>query len=109
LCTGKVYYDLLSYQKEHKVKDVAIVRVEQLYPLPEPELAAVFKRYKKAEVVWVQEESENMGAWRYMKANYCPDMELRYIGRPAISSPATGFKKRHEKQQGELVAEAFAK
>lgn len=108
LCSGKVYYDLLDYQRENKVKDVAVVRVEQLYPLPAPELAAIFKKYSKAEVCWVQEESENMGAWRYMKANYCPDMAIRYIGRPATSSPATGFKKRHEKQQVEIIAEAFA-
>ena len=107
LCSGKVYYDLLAHQREHGVKDVAIVRIEQLYPLPAPELDAVFARYAEAEVCWVQEESENMGAWRYVKAHYCPAQPLRYIGRDASSSPATGFKKRHEKQQAEIVAEAF--
>ena len=108
VCSGKVYFDLLARQRERGEADVAIARVEQLYPLPEPELAAVFARYPKAEVCWVQEESENMGAWRYMKAHYCPDTPLRYIGRPASASPATGFKKRHEKQQAALVDEAFA-
>ncbi len=108
LCSGKVYYDLLAHQKEQDVKDVAIVRVEQLFPLPRPELEVLFSAYKKAELCWVQEESENMGAWRYMKANFCPDIPMRYIGRPATASPATGFKSRHERQQVELVAEAFA-
>ena len=108
LCTGKVYFDLLAHQRDQGIKDVALVRVEQLYPLPAEELEAVFARYSGAEVVWAQEESENMGAWRYIKAHYCPDRAIRYVGRPATSSPATGFKKRHEKQQGELVREAFA-
>ncbi len=108
LCSGKVYFDLLNHQRENAVTDVAIVRVEQLYPLPQPELQAIFDKYSEAEICWVQEESENMGAWRYMKANYCPEVPLRYIGRPATSSPATGFKKRHEKQQLEMVEEAFA-
>ena len=107
LCTGKVYYDLLARQRDDDVADVALARVEQLYPLPEPEIAALIARYPAAEVCWVQEESENMGAWRYMKAHYCPEQPLRYIGRPPSSSPATGFKKRHEKQQAELVAAAF--
>ena len=109
LCSGKIGIDLLAYQQEHKVKDVAIVRVEQLYPLPEPELRAIFKRYSGAEICWVQEESENMGAWRYMKSNFCPDTPIRYVGRVATSSPATGFKKRHEKQQEEILEQSFAK
>ena len=108
LCSGKVYFDLLAHQREAGIDDVALVRVEQLYPLPRPELEAVFARYAKAEVCWVQEESENMGAWRYIKANYCPERPMRYIGRDASSSPATGFKKRHEKQQAEIVERAFA-
>ena len=107
LCSGKVYYDLLAYQRDNDVTDVALARVEQLYPLPVAELVGLFERYPEAELVWVQEESENMGAWRYMKAHFCPKTPMRYIGRPPSSSPATGFKKRHEKQQAELVAAAF--
>ncbi len=108
LCSGKVYFDLLAHQREHEITDVALCRVEQLYPLPAPEIQALRERYSKAELVWVQEESENMGPWRYIHNCYCPGTEIRYVGRPATASPATGFKKRHEKQQAELVAEAFA-
>ena len=108
LCSGKVYFDLLAHQRDEGIADVAIARVEQLYPLPAPELQALFDRYAAAEVCWVQEESENMGAWRFMKAHFCPETPMRYVGRPPSSSPATGFKKRHETQQRELVAAAFA-
>ena len=108
LCSGKVYFDLLDYQRTNEIKDVAVCRIEQLYPLPAPEIEQLRKRYSAAELVWCQEESENMGAWRYMKATYCPETPLRYVGRPATASPATGFKKRHEKQQAELLALAFA-
>ncbi len=107
LCSGKVYFDLLEYQRSKGITDVAVARVEQLYPLPAPEIDALRQRYGAAELVWCQEESENMGAWRYMHANYCPKTPLRYVGRPATASPATGFKKRHEKQQAELVAAAL--
>lgn len=107
LCSGKVYFDLLAHQKEHDVKDVALVRVEQLYPFPKPQIEELFKRYSKAEVCWVQEESQNMGAWQFVYGQLSPTQKITYIGRRASSSPATGFKKRHEKQQAQLIQNAF--
>jgi 2-oxoglutarate dehydrogenase E1 component len=110
LCSGKIYYDLMEKKMEDKRDDVAIVRVEQLYPLPTDQLSKIFKQYKNAEIKWVQEESENMGAWRYMQAKflvYYKHIELENISRRATASPATGFKKVHDEQQAEIVDKAF--
>ncbi len=107
LCSGKIYYDLLEKQREIDNTDVALVRMEQLYPLPVAQLEEIYKKYPKAEYVWVQEESANMGAWRYMhSANIGKD--LRVISRRASASPATGFKKVHEATQADIIDEAFA-
>ena len=107
LCTGKVYYDLLAKQREEDRKDVAIVRVEQLYPLPVKQLEEMFSKYPKAELVWVQEESSNMGAWQYMNSWNLMQKDLRLISRRSSASPATGFKKVHDTQQEKIVEEAF--
>lgn len=106
LCTGKVYYDLLEKQEAEKRKDVAIIRLEQLYPLPINELNEVFNKYSKAEFVWVQEEPENMGAWRYIHSSKI-DKAISVISREAAASPATGFKKVHEAQQVAIINAAF--
>jgi 2-oxoglutarate dehydrogenase E1 component len=106
-CSGKVYYDLKAYREEHKVTDVAIVRVEQLFPLPDQQLQAVIDRYSNAEFLWVQEEPENMGAWQYMWYNMASMVQLKGVYRPGSASPATGFKKWHDQQQEELVKKAF--
>jgi 2-oxoglutarate dehydrogenase E1 component len=95
-----------------KREDVAIVRLEQLYPLPTDQLAKIIKQYKNAEFKWVQEESENMGAWRYIQTKFLAkykNIELDNISRRATASPATGFKKVHEKQQADIVTKAFKK
>jgi len=105
-CTGKVYYDLAARKRDTKREDIAIVRVEQLYPMPEKQLAAIFKRYNDAELVWVQEEPENMGAWRYMLAKY-PEQGFKYAARKASASPATGYKKVHDKEQKDVIDRAF--
>jgi 2-oxoglutarate dehydrogenase E1 component len=107
-CTGKIYYDLAQRKRELKRDDVAIVRVEQLHPMPEVQLAEVLKRYAKAEIFWVQEESANMGAWQYMKLNWETDRNLQRISRRASASPAVGFKKVHDQQQEEILQKAFA-
>jgi len=109
LCTGKVSHDLIKYKAEHKRDDVAVVRVEQLYPMPEKQLNAIFKKYKNAEVVWVQEESANMGAWQHMLSNWFDKQPMRLVSRKATASPATGFKKVHEMQQKMVVETAFKK
>ena len=115
LCSGKVYYDLLTERRQHEVKDVAIIRLEQLYPFPENTLGRVLAPYRRAEVVWCQEEPENTGAWNFLdrrlekvlvklegKAN-----RPHYIGRDAAASPATGLARTHAREQATLVAAAL--
>ena len=107
LCSGKVYYDLLEKQQADSRTDVAIVRMEQLYPLPETQLDAALSQYKKPELLWVQEEPENMGYWSFMLRRMY-QRNLRYVGRDSASSPATGFAKIHTQEQAELVTKAFS-
>lgn len=106
-CTGKIYYDLLQQRNERKIKDVAIVRIEQLYPLPEWKLQEIFKQYKGAEFCWVQEEPRNQGYWFHLMRYDWP-VQLRYIGRGNSASPATGYKKVHDKEQADIIAMALA-
>lgn len=106
LCTGKVYYDLLAYRIEQGIDDVAIVRIEQLYPFPKAMVDKILKNYDKAEQFWVQEESYNNGAWSYILSRY-RNSKLGVISRPASASPATGYKKVHDQQQEELINKAF--
>jgi len=106
LCTGKIYYDLLEKKEADKRIDVAIVRIEQLYPLPVKQLDAIVKKYPVAQFVWVQEESANMGAWGYLLMNY-KGTTIYNVARKASASPATGYNKVHIKEQKELVAKAF--
>jgi len=106
MCSGKIYYDLLEKQTTDKRKDVAIVRIEQLYPYPEKQIETIFSKYKGAEFLWVQEESANMGSWDYLM-RYWRKKDIELISRKRSASPATGFKKIHEKQQAELIEKAF--
>ncbi len=105
-CSGKIYYDLYEFRASNNIKDVAIVRVEQLYPLPESEIRNIIKQYGKAEVFWVQEESANMGAWSYLMKYFRKD-PIELISRKVSASPATGFKKVHDEQQDNIMKEAF--
>ncbi|MES2617313.1 MAG: 2-oxoglutarate dehydrogenase E1 component [Bacteroidota bacterium] len=107
LCSGKIYYELLARQQEEKRKDIAIVRVEQLYPLPEKQLEEVYAQYKNASFSWVQEEPRNMGTWMHL-SRYDFPFALNYIGRKSSASPATGFKKVHDKEQAAILDEAFS-
>ena len=106
-CSGKIYYDLLAAREERKDLSTAIVRVEQLYPFPAVKLASVLRAYKTAaDVVWVQEEPRNRGAWLFMKDRFTeefPEATLSYIGRPASASPATGSHSRHLREQLQVV------
>jgi len=108
-CTGKIYYDLLEKQQADQRKDVAIVRVEQLYPTPIEQLRAIKDKYKKAtELIWVQEEPENMGAWPYIcRRFYKSDFYLNAISRKESSSTATGYSKQHVAQQLYIIGKAF--
>ncbi len=114
--SGKVYYDLLEARRERKIDDVAIVRVEQYYPFPAADIEAQIKRYPNAEVVWAQEEPENMGAWRFIGPRMGDvldgmnkrDMRIRYVGRKEAASPAAGYMKIHTREQQQLIEDAFA-
>ncbi len=108
LCSGKIYYELFQKQQAENRKDIAIVRVEQLYPMPEPMLEAIYKKYAKAKFCWVQEEPKNMGAWLHL-LRWDENWKLRLISRPSSASPATGFSKVHAKEQATILEEAFAK
>jgi 2-oxoglutarate dehydrogenase E1 component len=108
VCTGKVYYDLVRRREETKRDDVAIVRLEQMYPFPTQQFEEILKKYKGAgRPVWVQEEPANMGAWTHLLLNH-RQYDWQYAGRPSAASPATGFPKIHEQQQQALVTEAFS-
>ena len=109
LCSGKVYYDLADKRNELGAKDVAIIRLEQLYPFAEDSLRAILNRFREAhELVWVQEESQNMGAWTFVEPRIrAMGHDVQYVGRDASASPATGSLKVHNREQKELVAAAF--
>jgi 2-oxoglutarate dehydrogenase E1 component len=106
MCSGKIYYDLDEYRKAKNRKDVAIVRIEQLYPYPDKQLEDIFKKYEKAQISWVQEEPENMGPWRYMYVK-TGVRDLKCIARKSSASPATGYKKVHDDQSQQIIEEAF--
>jgi 2-oxoglutarate dehydrogenase E1 component len=107
LCTGKVYFDLEEAREKEKNTQVAIVRVEQLHPLPKKQILDVLKSYKGAEVVWVQEEPENMGYWNYLLRLLYQELPMRVIARKPSASPATGYNKVHVEEQRNLVAQAL--
>ncbi|GAB0116248.1 2-oxoglutarate dehydrogenase E1 component [Acidisoma sp. 7E03] len=115
ICTGKVYYDLLAARREGGIQDVAIIRLEQIYPFPAMGLRTVLQSYPNAEVVWCQEEAENYGAWsfvdrrleRVMVAIDAASKRPRYVGRAEAASPATGSAKTHAQEQAALVAAAL--
>jgi 2-oxoglutarate dehydrogenase E1 component len=114
MCTGKVYYDLLPEAEKLGEDRPAIIRLEQLYTFPWAELRQVLPRYRKAtELVWVQEEPLNTGAWRYLEAKLRElaaegtGMEVRYVGRPERASPAEGYPAAHLAEQSRIVQEAL--
>ncbi len=111
-CCGKIYYDLLAYRREHKIVDIAIIRIEQLYPFPHDDFQAEIERYANArDILWCQEESGNQGAWHriqhYLLRHKRPNQVLGYALRPSSASPAVGYLAKHNLQQNELVAAAF--
>ena len=113
-CSGKVAYDLMRRRDEKKAWDVAIVRVEQLYPFPHKAFGAELKRYPNAtEVIWCQDEPQNQGAWfyvqHYVHENMLDGQKLGYAGRPASASPAVGYAHLHQEQLKALLDQAFGK
>jgi 2-oxoglutarate dehydrogenase E1 component len=108
-CTGKVYYDLLAQKEATNAKDIALIRLEQLYPLPLNQINEIVKKYSNAKnYIWAQEEPENMGAWTFIltRLRHIP---FDFVGRPESASPATGYYKIHNKQQQEILDKVFVK
>src|SRR6184192_2574835 len=110
-CSGKVYYDLINYRAEKKIDNAAIIRFEQLYPVHETKLKSMMKGFPKTtQLVWCQEEPQNMGAWTFIEPRlrtlFCT--EIAYAGREASASPAVGALARHKREQARLVADAFS-
>ena len=112
-CTGKVYFDLLEKRREDDIKDIAICRVEQLYPFPRSQVIAQLEQYPNAhEIVWCQEEPKNQGAWyqimHHFKACINDNQTVFYAGRDASASPAAGYLSVHREQQAALVQSALS-
>jgi 2-oxoglutarate dehydrogenase E1 component len=115
LCSGKVYYDLLEEREKRGIDDIALLRIEQLYPFPFRTLEKELQRYTRAEIVWCQEEPHNMGAWHFVDRRIeqalgaidIAGKRPRYVGRPEAASPATGLYKRHNQEQAKLVDAAL--
>jgi 2-oxoglutarate dehydrogenase E1 component len=112
LCTGKVYYDLLEARRRDSLDQIAIIRIEQLYPFPDNEFVAELSKYPNMrELIWCQEEPENQGAWHQIKHRFIGHLEgqatLTYAGRPMCPAPAVGQFHRHIEQQKQVVADAL--
>jgi 2-oxoglutarate dehydrogenase E1 component len=113
-CCGKVYYDLIQKRNQAARGDVAVIRLEQLYPFPHKQFEAEMQRYPNArEVVWCQEEPQNQGAWyqtaHYLRENMREEQRLHYAGRAASAAPASGYAARHTETQKALLEQAFGK
>jgi 2-oxoglutarate dehydrogenase E1 component len=107
LCSGKVYYDLDEYRTKNNLTNTAILRMEQLYPFPAKMLDEILQTYPaKAELIWLQEEPENMGAWSFM-LRLLRHKNIQIISRPESASPATGSHVQHEREQHAIIKKAF--
>ncbi len=115
LCSGKVYFDLYEAREKAAIKNVALIRIEQFYPFPGENLAKELAKYKDAEIIWCQEEPQNMGAWTFIehKIEEClnnianRNNRPKYIGRPAAASPSAGYYKMHIVEQEKLINQAI--
>lgn len=114
VCSGKVYYDLVNTRRERGRNDTAIIRLEQIYPFPHKAFGDEMQKFPNlSEVIWVQDEPQNQGAWFQIQHNILGQMEsgqkLAFAGRPASAAPAVGYYYKHIAQQKELLAQAFAR
>ncbi|HMY50967.1 MAG TPA: 2-oxoglutarate dehydrogenase E1 component, partial [Rhodocyclaceae bacterium] len=114
LCSGKIYYELLAHRRANNIDDIAIVRMEQLYPFPADAFSAEVNKYPNAkEVVWVQEEPRNQGVWywlasrHHLDTNLSDDHKFLLVARPAAASPAVGYYAKHNAQQKAVIENAF--
>ncbi|MFM6974606.1 MAG: multifunctional oxoglutarate decarboxylase/oxoglutarate dehydrogenase thiamine pyrophosphate-binding subunit/dihydrolipoyllysine-residue succinyltransferase subunit, partial [Agromyces sp.] len=110
-CSGKIYYDLLAELEKNPDPSIALVRIEQLYPLPAPELRAIAEKYPNAELIWAQDEPENQGVWPYfiIETNKLGPVPVQVASRPATASPAVGSAKRHAEEQADLIRRALGR
>ena len=112
LCSGKVYYHLIEARRARGLSDVAILRIEQLYPFPKEQLAEAVAPYTSAtQLIWCQEEPQNQGAWDQIKHRFAhllpEDGQIFYVGRPSSAAPAVGLRSVHVEQQDRLIDEAL--
>ena len=111
LCSGKIYWDLMAELEKRSEKNIAVVRIEQLYPTPVDEIKATYAQYPNAELYWVQDEPANQGPWTYIGLflpRYMNGQVPTLVSRPASASPATGSAKRHAVEQADVIARALA-
>ena len=117
MCSGKVFYELIEKRNKEKRHDIAVIRIEQLYPFPAKTLAKILKRYKNADFIWCQEEPKNMGAWNTVR-NYIDrtleiidfkNSKVKYIGRNASSTTATGNYNKHLAEQNKILEKVVGK
>jgi 2-oxoglutarate dehydrogenase E1 component len=116
LCSGKVYYDLYEAREAAAIDDVYLMRIEQFYPFPARALIGELSRFPRAEVVWVQEEPKNMGAWTFIEPNVewvlqhiaVASKRAHYVGRAASAATATGLASKHAQEQRALLAQALS-
>ena len=106
LCSGKLYYELINYREKNKIKNVAIVRIEQLYPLPYKQIIEIIDKYKAKELIWAQEEPENMGSWSYIMRNMSK-FQFQIISRSQSAATASGSSKRSAKRQQKIIENVF--
>ena len=106
LCSGKLYYELINYRQKNKIKNVAIVRIEQLYPLPDKQIIEIIDKYKAKELIWAQEEPENMGSWSYIMRNMSK-FQFQIISRSQSAATASGSSKRSAKRQQKIIENVF--
>jgi 2-oxoglutarate dehydrogenase E1 component len=112
LCSGKIYYELVEYREREKHDDVAIIRIEQFYPLSDDWLRKILEPYREGTpACWVQEEPRNMGARAFWNMRFCDNLfgrfPLKYVSRPESASPATGSKAVHKREQQSLIERAI--
>ena len=107
-CSGKFYFDLLSYMETNEINDVALIRLEQLFPLPTKEIDSIIKKYTQAkEIVWAQEEPRNMGAWSHLLLHLSHAIKFRVASRRFYGSPATGSSARSAKRHRQVIEYVF--
>ena len=111
LCSGKIYYELLKARRDKKIKNIAIIRIEQLYPFPEKDLKAILKKYNAKEIIWCQEEPENQGAFlmlqKYMQKCMPKGIEIQLISKERFAAPAAGIPQLYHKRQQEVINKAL--